>query len=891
MTGYAQGHALQEARSVAHRFLTDKGISAVAANKLNEVSQPTLKCHIFNVPENGGFIVVSDGSKPQILAYSSSGHIDLSTKNPGLQWLLSCYRNMGQRSVAKREGPARNNVEPFLLTSWGQDDPFNSLCPEINGRKTLTGCIATAMAMCLYNEKWPNGSTGAVGGYVTKTNSINMPALSPTSFDWSNLTNDDIARLMLYCGQSVKMDYGTSASGTTPDLIPNALKSVFGYDNDVHISDKSNFTEAEWDNSLYTEISNQRPVIYSGSDSDGEDGHSFILCGYEDGRYYINWGWNGDENGYFTLTNLEPSDNDYNYQQNAILSLKPVVAPSQPTVAVQIGKIFDESEERYYALNEYAVENIPFRSTMRLASTDSVTQQIGLGMFDSDGILRRVIAPEEVTFTPSSSPEWFTCSIKLPLNTPQDTYKLVPVNRGGIGQQWVKVNGTDNNYLELTVGDGYVRARTFPLCNRERSITDIGVYTIDGIRYDLYNYRGDYRAMVLPGKERYTGDLYIPDSVVYHGVAYRVYECNKYAFSDNDELTSLSTSMTYGPVIFGCDNLQLELREGVRKFGELYGPTENVVFPKSTTVLNGCFWGPVKTIRFKAPYLALANEHIFMPSRLRNLTDVYFSCSEPPAIHFTESDQFNPNVTIHIPVGSLDKYNKSEWKDWNLVEDQEPAKIDYDGEEWGYNTHVGLGEYTSSTFYAWYGLNEFAINMPADTVAKYSGRKISAIKFHSRIDDSYPTNEFDYEYVFITDKNGNYLVKQDIAVGPEWNVIKLETPLTITDKELYIGWGTTTDALLTVFNDDDDAERGLYQRRNSEDAFTSLYATYRKPLPLRIIFYGTEATGIVSHTVEQGTENPIVYDICGRKVGIGIGSLNDLPKGIYIVNGKKMIKK
>lgn len=253
------------------------------------------------------------------------------------------------------------------------------------------------------------------------------------------------------------------------------------------------------------------------------------------------------------------------------------------------------------------------------------------------------------------------------------------------------------------------------------------------------------------------------------------------------------------------------------------------------------------TIRFNAPYLDL-NPNIFFKGHVPHLTDVDLACAEPPATDFYLDDQLNTSVTLHIPVGSLDKYKNSVWKDWNLVEDQEAVTTDYNSGEWGYNTHYASNTVNGDLFT---GFNEFAIRMPADTAKKYIGKQISTIKFYSSSRVWESSSDYDYEYVFIADKDGNYLAKQEVVADPYWNVVKLEKPLTITGRDLYIGWGSTSSALLTVFNDDANAPRGLFRSTSASGKFSSMYFTYYKPLPLRI---------------------------------------KTLPKGIYIVNGKKIIR-
>ena len=53
-----------------------------------------------------------------------------------------------------------------------------------------------------------------------------------------------------------------------------------------------------------------------------------------------------------------------------------------------------------------------------------------------------------------------------------------------------------------------------------------------------------------------------------------------------------------------------------------------------------------------------------------------------------------------------------------------------------------------------------------------------------------------------------------------------------------------------------------------------------------------EATGIDEVNIESTEAQPYdVYDLSGRKVAHQVTTLEGLPNGIYIVNGKKMLKK
>ena len=61
-------------------------------------------------------------------------------------------------------------------------------------------------------------------------------------------------------------------------------------------------------------------MLYFGqSATDG--GHAFIVDGYADGKYHINWGWNGYCDGFFTLDNLNPNmENGFNLGQEMVIN-------------------------------------------------------------------------------------------------------------------------------------------------------------------------------------------------------------------------------------------------------------------------------------------------------------------------------------------------------------------------------------------------------------------------------------------------------------------------------------------------------------------------------------------------------------------------------------------
>ena len=77
------------------------------------------------------------------------------------------------------------------------------------------------------------------------------------------------------------------------------------------------------------EMTAHRPILYGGND--GKDsGHAFVFSGLaEDGKVYVNWGWDGAGDGYYDVANLAPTgngvtgSNDFSQGQHMVYGLTP----------------------------------------------------------------------------------------------------------------------------------------------------------------------------------------------------------------------------------------------------------------------------------------------------------------------------------------------------------------------------------------------------------------------------------------------------------------------------------------------------------------------------------------------------------------------------------------
>ena len=315
--------------------------------------------HVFNIGTGDGFVIVSgDDCAPDILGYADSGTIDPQSMPDNMKAWLQGYADeinwMKQNGItssnanAKTRAAIKTGITPLVETIWGQNAPFNNYCPEYEtGKKSVTGCVATAMAQVMYYHKCPSPTIPTVEIPAYDWNETTLGPLDATSFDWPNMftkysgsdeelvastdANNSVAKLMKYCGYSVGMDYGAS-SGASSSRVADALKTYFKYASTTTYIVRSNYSYADWINIIYHELSQKRPVIYGGQSSGG--GHEFIIDGYEhEDFFHVNWGWNGLSNAYFKLSALDPdqqgtggsnSTDGYNFEQDATIGIQPV---------------------------------------------------------------------------------------------------------------------------------------------------------------------------------------------------------------------------------------------------------------------------------------------------------------------------------------------------------------------------------------------------------------------------------------------------------------------------------------------------------------------------------------------------------------------------------------
>ncbi len=129
-------------------------------------------------------------------------------------------------------------------------------------------------------------------------------------------------------GIAVEMNYNKDGSGASITSLLSAMKKYFGYSKYGRVLNISDLGEDVWNSRLRAEIDANRPVLYSASD-EVSGGHAFVIDGYKDETFSVNWGWGGYCNGYYRIGALNPEfdgnpiGDKYNVGQSAVFQLEP----------------------------------------------------------------------------------------------------------------------------------------------------------------------------------------------------------------------------------------------------------------------------------------------------------------------------------------------------------------------------------------------------------------------------------------------------------------------------------------------------------------------------------------------------------------------------------------
>jgi hypothetical protein len=360
-----------------------KAIRQAVTRSCNYISGNDTLFYIFNFNNNQGFAIIpASRNSDEIIAVIDSGFYDpeIPTRNPAFEKYMQmarayvAYQDMKTtetKSREKEELPKSlmlrpvydtviyHNIAPKLSVYWGQEGRMGQFCTNDH-----SGCMNTAAAQIMSYYRYPISLELTYDGRDTDYTTLNWLDMYPnTDVDYNRNSSDiQIGRLARQLGQLAGSTYN-SGGGTSTNMnnIHDVLEYL-GYDVssiNYYIHTNSDGSK-NWDVGypLAYSLANDKLIFMGGNNGSPNNAHGWVVdgCYYVKAFYrlmgsydgvnwfvyqeldtkrtcynHINWGYDGDCNGFFNFDvfnlsmglsydmnnpNTQYYDNSYNFYNN-----------------------------------------------------------------------------------------------------------------------------------------------------------------------------------------------------------------------------------------------------------------------------------------------------------------------------------------------------------------------------------------------------------------------------------------------------------------------------------------------------------------------------------------------------------------------------------------------
>lgn len=456
-----QWQAQQQAYSFWGKQMPQK---AKAKSRTAITASPSDAYYVFNNDAGGFVIIAGDDAVTPVLGYTSTGSFDAENLPDGLKDLLKSYEQqiaaLGDNYVANQTATrAAFTGEKLLKTAeWNQGNPFNKYTPN----NYVTGCVATAGAIVMKHHGYPAKGTGS---HSYTWNGKDLTANFEHDYDWASMpvkydgTNDaafdGVARLMSDLGVAVEMKYAKGGSGASMEDLLTALKKYFGYSKYARLLAIADLGAEVWNDRLRAEIDANRPILYSAVDSN-KGGHSFVIDGYKDESFSVNWGWGGYCDGFYRIGALNPETggkplgDKYNLSQSAVFSLQP---SDGEEVISNLGFI---KVDGYLETMNMNVTDVKADKKLNLyllplqSQGDNLfTGEVAIALKNAKGKTRKVFGAKTIKdFEPSFYNPFITLEGSCPVDAQEGDYLAIVSKEDGT-DEYVEILGPDAEEVHL----------------------------------------------------------------------------------------------------------------------------------------------------------------------------------------------------------------------------------------------------------------------------------------------------------------------------------------------------------------------------------------------------------------------------------------------------------
>lgn len=690
---YGKEISQEDALSISKNFIAKKFASKTDVKKSKTNKDLTLSyvgkkgtknCfYVYNMP-TGGFVIASADSRTSspVFGYSNEGEFDYEKLGDNARGWIDSYADMvcaldtlPLNNISLQRRTTGKTVAPLLgETAWGQGYPYNIMCPQIDGQRCVTGCVATAVAQVMYYHKWPEHGNGVVSGYSGYDNSD--IDLSESQYRWdlmqpiyddasTTASKEAVALLMHDVGYAIGSSYSLTATSAMVSYAAIKLFENFDYSASIAHYYRAYYSDDDWDNIIFSELDNMRPCVYAGGI------HCFVCDGYdEDGYLHFNFGWSGTGNGYF----LSSVAGGFSTGQELITHI-------MKNNGEDANIFVRTTDDIFWSDNVLRYSNVNISAIGIEKLEDYIT-----GFFLVNKSTGKVTWPSEKDFTGSPllyksvtlSGSIFTDFIKV-FDGEYDIYFGVG---NKISNQWHKalLPNNDAPYISLTVKD---EQKFFE--NHTDTTPGEGRIYKDGIFYKLD--QSTHTASVTNKNDTqkfYSGNIIIPNTIEIDGEIYEVTEISEMAFADCCNLESVTIPknvVTIGNFAFAgsyLNSVKFEAGSKLETIGnyaffqcdfEVLNLPENLVNIE-LRAFKSCFY--LKNVDIPKSVKKIGYNAFDLKYTLKNISVHWDNpIDTPDAFEWGDNE-----VTLQVPLGTKDLYKNMDcWSPFNIVEGYWSDKI------------------------------------------------------------------------------------------------------------------------------------------------------------------------------------------------------------------------
>ena len=276
---WAANRTLPQAEGIARQMLDNPQVVTVNSS-----------LYVYNDEDQMGFVIVSASDKLRpVIGYSENGTFDEETMPDNMRdfllWVDEATRYVeAHPECALTTQQLATNVQtvaPMLGNiQWNQTEPFNNLCPMDGSERSVTGCVATAGAQCIYFHRYPAKGIGRHGMVNFSLQSYNYNLMfDKAKTGLTAASKNEVAKLSYHCGVMADMDYSSTGSSAHVSCLQRGLVQNMGYDPYAQTLERRCYNYEDWQAILLTELYANRPIIYAGTSMESGGGHCFVVPG------------------------------------------------------------------------------------------------------------------------------------------------------------------------------------------------------------------------------------------------------------------------------------------------------------------------------------------------------------------------------------------------------------------------------------------------------------------------------------------------------------------------------------------------------------------------------------------------------------------------------------